>query len=271
MNRSIDPERPQSQRRVSGHSPPSHVRSTPWRFLSSSFSLVPQLRCFQFELATTAGPGRIRRRNSIRTWGSGGDSGEHVNHRKPSVGECWTRVRAWLAGRSPRLLLRTFQAVGVLASAALVLIASVTARAQSVPGPAYTIDEVRSDFAQLGYVVDPPITWWTADYVSTFRVGDQITDRIVMVLVYPDSSVAANVRSRVEALEISNTGRLLRGFGISAWRGNVALVESTGEELSRGYTADVGMPALDSGQRWLSGEMVDAEFLNALDGPTVDV
>jgi hypothetical protein len=155
--------------------------------------------------------------------------------------------------------------VGVALSAVLMFIGPVTARAQSESNPTYIAEEIRSAYVQLGYSVDAPIIWWTADAVRTFRVTDPTTDRVLMVLVYPDSTTAEAERTRVQALESNNTGRLVPGFGLSAWAGNVALVESTGAELSQAYSVEVAMPGTDSGKALQSREAVDADFLSALD------
>ena len=73
--------------------------------------------------------------------------------------------------------------------------------------------------------------------MTSLRVFDTRTDRVVMVLVYPDSGVADAERAKAQALEATGS-HLVPGYGLSAWHQNVALVESTQEELSRQYAAE---------------------------------
>jgi hypothetical protein len=94
------------------------------------------------------------------------------------------------------------------------------------------------DFAQRGFTVDVPLAWWSTDHDTTLRVTDPTSERVLMVMVYPDSGIANAERARVQAWGADKTGRLVPGFGPSAWDGNLALVESSRSELARMYGAD---------------------------------
>jgi hypothetical protein len=123
----------------------------------------------------------------------------------------------------------------------------VLASAQSAP-PIATADQVRSTFANAGYQVDAPTTWWT-NGSTTFMVHDPLgpsdpNARVVMVLVYPDLASAQTERQRAQANDQGTTTgdfgpRLVPGYGPSVWQGNVAMVESTWGELNRQYQAQI--------------------------------
>jgi hypothetical protein len=110
-------------------------------------------------------------------------------------------------------------------NSALLLAAPLTAQAEPAPAPQFTVDEVRADYAQQGFSVDPPVAWSTANQLTTIRVTDPHTDRVLMMLVHPDATIADAARSRVQELESDNTGRLVRGYGrapgsvVRRWRG----------------------------------------------------
>jgi hypothetical protein len=167
--------------------------------------------------------------------------------------------------------------IAIAFNAGMLFASPVTASAQSASAPPFTADEVRSDYLNQGFVVDAPRAWWTADQVTTLRITDRGSDRVLMVLVYPDSSMADAARSRVQALEHDNSGRLVRGFGTSAWNANVALVESTGSDLAQLYTSDQDRDSLvladsrESPLAWGSTRVVDVDFLSALDRSTTNL
>ncbi len=144
--------------------------------------------------------------------------------------------------------------------------------AQSAPSTGLTVDQIRAEFAADGYQVSAPLNWWTTDHVTTFTVSDASlrNDRIVMVLVYSDAATAQAETASADQL----TGpRLVPGFGPALVRQNVALVESTRQQLSQRYAAE---QALEHEQEFGASSVmpiesaqvttaVDADFLSALD------
>jgi hypothetical protein len=119
-------------------------------------------------------------------------------------------------------------------------------------------------YAQHGYQVEVPIRWWTTDQVTSLRVFDTRTDRVVMVLVYPDSGAADAERAKAQAHEATGS-HLVPGYGLSAWHRNVAMVQSTQEELSWRFAAEQDR----HNQMMLGGggtdEVVGAEITRAVD------
>src|SRR5258707_49739 len=77
----------------------------------------------------------------------------------------------------------TLRNLGIALNAGLLLVAPVTARAQSAPSTPFSADEIRSGYVQSGFQVDAPIAWWTTDQVTTMRVTDPRSERVLMVLV----------------------------------------------------------------------------------------
>ena len=168
----------------------------------------------------------------------------------------------------------TLLSLGAVFASAIVALSAgpFVASAQSASSMNLTVDQVRAEFTADGYQVTSPLTWWTNNHVTTFTVSDglQQNDRVVMVLVYPD---AATVQAETAGAEELSGPRLVPGFGPALVRRNVALVESTQQELSRLYTVEQAlqqetefgassvMPIVPT----LVTRTVDAEFLDALD------
>ncbi len=170
-----------------------------------------------------------------------------------------------------RPTLRSLSAVfasGIVALSAAPFVAS----AQSALPSDLSADQVRGEFVAAGYQVTSPLNWWTNNHVTTFTVSDgsQQNDRIVMVLVYPD---AATAQAETAGSDQLSGPRLVPGFGPAMLRQNVALVESTRQELSQQYTAeqamqdgtDFGATSVTPIAPTLVTRAVDAEFLTALD------
>jgi hypothetical protein len=147
---------------------------------------------------------------------------------------------------------------------AVVSASPIAARAQPAPGADYAPGELVTQYSQHGYQVDAPIQWWTTDQVTSLRVFDTRTDRVVIVLVYPNSGAADAERARAQAREASGS-HLVPGYGLSTWHQNVALVESTQAELSRQYAAQQDR----HNQMMLGGggtdEVARAEVMRAVD------
>jgi hypothetical protein len=112
--------------------------------------------------------------------------------------------------------------------------------ANAQPGPVneVTAEQVRSQFVNAGFQAETPTHWWTPDSATTFRVIDPNSDRVLMVLVYPNSDVANAARTVLEQEE-ARGANLVPGYGLSTWRQNIALVESTQTRLRLEYAAEL--------------------------------
>ena len=123
--------------------------------------------------------------------------------------------------------------------------------------------QARDVFVDAGFQVDQPLTWdWLKPPVSSFRVYDPATGRVVTVLVYPSADAAADARLQADASGAS----LVAGFGSGVWHGNVVLVQSTQAELDRDARLQA---ARDDGQYTepipaQTSYAVDLDFLQAL-------
>jgi hypothetical protein len=165
-----------------------------------------------------------------------------------------------------------FDFLSFFVASAVVSASPMAAGAQPAPDADFTPDQLRTQYSQHGYQVEAPIQWWTTDQVTSLRVFDARTDRVVMVLVYPDSGVADAERARAQALEATGS-HLVPGYGLSAWHQNVALVESTREELGRQYAAEqeghnqmlLGGGGTDEVVRVEVTRAVDLDFLSIVD------
>jgi hypothetical protein len=147
----------------------------------------------------------------------------------------------------------TIRSFGIVVASLVLSAWPVAAGAQAAPADPLTVDQVRDEFVRHGFQVDPPITWWTNSHVTTFTVSDQPgvggpAGRVLMVLVYPDATTAqaefgsAQAREADASADQSAPGvgpHLLPGYGPSVLRDNVALVESTHQELARQYAAQL--------------------------------
>jgi hypothetical protein len=158
----------------------------------------------------------------------------------------------------------------------------LVANAQTASNADFTPGELRSQYIAHGYQVDAPIAWWTPDHVTTVRVSDPTSDRVVMLVVYPDVATAAAVRASVATHDGGTAGtapRLIAGYGYSAWRGNVALVESTADGLARQYAAEqaadnqlmTGMPPAVDSPNPSQTYAIDQDLLDVVDSDTVSL
>jgi hypothetical protein len=174
----------------------------------------------------------------------------------------------------------------VIASALLALV-PVAAGAQPAQTPDSTASQIRDTFLSLGYQASTPQLWWTNDRVTTFVVSDRGDQdnrqtRILMVLVYPDMATAQNEVEMAQAREATegSTGHvgaggphLVPGYGPSVLRGNVAVVESTLQELAKRYAEESDSDRLaaswgydpEAEKTTAAMYAVDADFLTALD------
>ena len=170
----------------------------------------------------------------------------------------------------------TFKSLSIVVASTVACLWPAAAGAQSAPSSALTVEVARTQFASLGYQVSAPTTWWTSDHVTTFTVADSAeqdaaTGRIVMVFVYPDVATADAERERAQAREsgsesaASGAPHLVPGYGPSAWRGNVALVQSTRQELQRQYAAQLDQDMLAFGSVAATAEPTSAPAQVAVD------
>jgi hypothetical protein len=159
---------------------------------------------------------------------------------------------------------------------AIASLAPRTVSAQSSPNGVLLADQIGSDYVSQGFRVDMPITWWTNDGVTTIHVTDSSTNRVLMVLVYPDIATAADEKATVQAQEEIGGEHLVPGYGISVWRQNVAVVECTTEDLNRQYVAEqklanramLGITDLAVAQPAQPMYAVDSDLLSIVDTET---
>lgn len=92
---------------------------------------------------------------------------------------------------------------------------------------------MHADYAAQDYQVEASLAWpWTGDGVTSFRVLAPASDRMLMVLVFPSISGAGYAHALADARNMP----LVPGYGPAVWRENVALVESSADQLNRAYT-----------------------------------
>jgi hypothetical protein len=161
------------------------------------------------------------------------------------------------------------------------------ANAQPAPSSSLSVEQVRDEFLADGYQVDAPTVWWTNNHVTTFTVSDASpqpgqSDRVLMVLVYPDIATAQADIAKAQAQgsngqpnELTGAAgpRLVPGYGPSLLLQNVALVESTRQELAQQYAAEraaddqavFGTSATTLPATAPVTTAVDADFFSALD------
>jgi hypothetical protein len=120
----------------------------------------------------------------------------------------------------------------------------------TAPPADLTLDQVRSQFLRRGYDVREALRFdWTSPPVTFFQVRDGLgtTDRVLMVLLYPDSAAARSEHLQAQARDETAQNwslvysddhgpRLVPGYGQSVWWQNVALVQSSRRELNQLFT-----------------------------------
>jgi hypothetical protein len=156
----------------------------------------------------------------------------------------------------------------------------VAAVAQDEPSTAaMSVEHVLGAFGGAGYVTEQPIAWdWTTPPVTTIRIHDPAQGRVVMALIFrsdADAQIGREQAAQRELLEGRTVDaarpHLVTGYGLSAWRGNVALVETSQTDLNRVFQAQADrdngvyrdpdvVQAADSVDR-----TVGSDFLQALD------
>ena len=117
-----------------------------------------------------------------------------------------------------------------------------------------TPDQIAAAFSDAGFEVEMPIAWtWTSPALTTMRVHDRATGRVLMALVYNDAAAAATERLRAQAraasagVDAEAGARLVPGYGPSSWWQNVALVQATQQDLNHWFASEsarsIGMPS----------------------------
>jgi hypothetical protein len=148
-------------------------------------------------------------------------------------------------------MIRSTRSLVVTLTSVLVLLCPAGAAAQSTVAADLTLDQVRSQFQRNGYDVGQPLHFdWMSPPVTSFQVRDGRgrADRVLMVLLYPDSAAARSAHLQAQMREDTeqNRGlmysdehgpRLVPGYGESVWRQNMALVQSSQSALNRLFAA----------------------------------
>jgi hypothetical protein len=112
-------------------------------------------------------------------------------------------------------------------------------------------EELRAAFVRRGYDVDPTATWdWLSPQVTSFRVHNPQTRRVLLVNIYENTAVAAAEFERAPGFR----------YDASTWLGEATLLESDASSTER-TTIECDPAALPAGT-W------SAELPNA---PNVDV
>jgi hypothetical protein len=131
--------------------------------------------------------------------------------------------------------------------------------AQVVESEIQTPAQVREQFVSAGYLVDRETTWWNTG-VTTFTVRDASpTDRVLMVLVYPDN--------RSAEIDRTSGAGLVPGYGKGEWQGNVALVQGSQRELSKSLPDEAGLLPLSNPFALSEAPIVDPDLLAVIVAP----
>jgi hypothetical protein len=144
----------------------------------------------------------------------------------------------WIAGvRFSALVLAILVAAGALWPASVG--ATAPAATEAMPR-ALAPDEVQAAFRHVGYQVGEPASWSDgASMLAVWSRDAMPTDRpLLRVFVFADARAAAAERRRAHANDEARRNRpitasddrgpqLLTGYGASAWRRNVALVQAS--------------------------------------------
>jgi hypothetical protein len=177
---------------------------------------------------------------------------------------------------------------GLIVAASLSISVGAAHAQEATAPPVLSVVQVRDAFSTAGYQLDQAQNWnWTTPQVTSFQVHDSSTGRVVMVLVYPSTTVAQAALLEAETHEqavnggaaIANGGapHLVIGYGRSVWDGNVAMVQTTEAAIAREYQAQIdrdnGLNADPSAtlQGASPESSVDLDFLQALQQGTVNL
>jgi hypothetical protein len=156
-------------------------------------------------------------------------------------------------------MFRSLRILVVALSTAAILVPQ-TAAAQDL-----TPDQVQAAFASAGFLVEDPLHWtWTSPSNTTSRVHDALSDRVLLVVVYPDAHAAEAAQRQAEA----RNNILVNNFGPATWRNNVALMQSSRINLDRQHAQEiqrsVGMISVPSDAEQATEMAVAVDFLRVL-------
>jgi hypothetical protein len=177
----------------------------------------------------------------------------------------------------------TLRSISAFVASAIVALSAApfAANAQETSPTALTVDQVRNEFIADGYQVGTPVNWWTNNHVTTFTVSDDPAqgDRVLTVLVYPDTATAQAETARAGQSNDPAGPYLVPGFGPAIMLQNVAVVESTRQQLAQRYAVELALQ--DQAEFGASSVLpqaptqvttaVDADFLSALDASTTNL
>ena len=162
----------------------------------------------------------------------------------------------------------------LIAAASFVAIGSALTSAAQVSAPAATmsIDNVRDSFINSGFKVDQPYAWtWMNPPFTSLQVHDLASQRVLMILIYPDAASARTARSQALAHEPGQAEpHLIEGYGPSVWSENVGIVESTQSELNHILQSRLDQANgldIDTNLAWehsVTNDAVDLDFRRAL-------
>jgi len=175
-----------------------------------------------------------------------------------------------LIGGGAALLVATISTASLAASTSPA--AAQTAVQASAPSIRMSVEEVRDAFMSGGFQVDQPHAWtWMNPPLTSVQVHDPTSQRVLMLLIYPDSASAQTARMQALAHEPAQTEpHLIEGYGPSIWNGNVAMVESTQSELDHLMQTrldETNGVEVDTNLAWehsVSNDAVDMDFQQAL-------
>ena len=142
----------------------------------------------------------------------------------------------------------------------------------SVPSVTMSVAEVRDSFVSGGFQVDQPHVWtWMNPPFTSLQIHDPASQRVLMLMIYPDSASARTARMQALAHDSGQAEpHLIEGYGPSVWNGNVAMVESTQSELDHVLQTrldDTNGVEVDTNLAWehsVSNDAVDLDFQQAL-------
>jgi hypothetical protein len=163
----------------------------------------------------------------------------------------------------------TFALLSTSSSAA----AAQTAAQVSVTSVTMSVDEVRTSFVSGGFQVDLPHAWtWMNPPFTSLQIHDPASQRVLMLMVYPDSAAARTARTQALTHEPAAVEpHLIEGYGPSLWNGNVAMVQSRHPELDHLLQTrmdDASGVEVDTNLAWehsVTADAVDMDFQQALD------
>jgi hypothetical protein len=181
-------------------------------------------------------------------------------------------LRSLVGGSAALIVAAVSTATFASASASTSTAAAYTGEQASVPPVTMSVDAVRDSFVSGGFQVDQPHIWnWMNPPLTSLQIHDPASQRVLMLLIYPDASAAQTARRQALAHDPGQAEpHLIEAYGPSVWNGNVAMVESTQAELDRISQARLDAAngvEVDTNLAWehsVSIDAVDLDFQQAL-------